>query len=112
MGALFFSAVIEPLVLYVAAYRLESAKDVERVVGAVLVAFMAFDFVHSAATLSVVGWEAVLPEVITGVKGGLVVLSCVNVWVPMLWAVLRGCWLAGLGREKAVQDVGMKQKAT
>jgi len=105
MGALAFSALIEPLVLFTATYRFESTRDAEMVIGAVLATFTAFDVFHAAATVSVVGWASVIPGL-----GGIVRWeACANIWVPVLWMGIRSCWFVGLGRQKVGGKEG-KQK--
>ena len=102
MGALLFSAAIEPLLLYTAIYRLESVRDAEIVIGALLMAFTLFDLLHSAATLSIVGYASVLPAWVVGGGDGRFRWVCfANVWVPIVWAAFRGCWFGAVGRERA-----------
>lgn len=114
MGTLAFSAIIEPVVLYVAATQMESARDAERVVAAVLVAFAAFDLLHAGATVVVTGWERVLPGLESahggsGSGNGLDLYACINVWVPLAWLVIRSAWFAGVGRS-SLSKVKSKQR--
>lgn len=102
MGALAFSAIIEPVLLFVARYKLSNAKDAEHVIEAVLICFSAFDVLHSLATITVVGTAAVFPSSTYG-WAEVSLYACINVWVPVAWLVARACWFTGLGRCRAVQ---------
>ena len=93
MAALAFSGVIEPILLYVARYKLRDASDAEQVITAVLSSFLVFDIFHAGATLAVTGVAAALPG------ADMHIYAMVNVWVPMLWLLLRVSWMLGLGRE-------------
>ncbi|KAH7239407.1 hypothetical protein BKA59DRAFT_548184 [Fusarium tricinctum] len=99
MAALSFSGVIEPMLLYLARYKLRDTRDAEDVITTVLFAFIAFDVFHAGATLAVTGAAAVLP----GPQGHI--YAMVNVWVPMAWLVLRMLWLVGVGRKSATNAV-------
>ncbi|KAF5008761.1 hypothetical protein FDECE_4999 [Fusarium decemcellulare] len=93
MSAFAFSAVIEPLMLFIARYRISNSSDAEQVIRGVLLSFLAFDAFHAFATAVVVGLDAVLPWS-TSVNW----YSCINVWVPVAWMIVRTCWLVGAGR--------------
>jgi hypothetical protein len=49
MGALAFSAVIEPAALYVATYKLRDPRDSRLLIQTILASFAAFDIFHAAA---------------------------------------------------------------
>lgn len=95
MSALAFSGVIEPLLLYVARYKLHDVRDAEQVIKAVLFAFMAFDVFHAGATLAVTGVAAALP----GPRMNVYVM--VNVWIPTAWLLLRTLWMVGIARKSS-----------
>lgn len=77
---------------------MESPKEAERVIAAVLAAFFAFDILHSLATITVVGSSAVMPG--SGMDWSSVdPYAAINVWVPVAWMVVRAFWFAGLGRQ-------------
>jgi hypothetical protein len=96
MAALAFSGVIEPMLLYVARYKLRDVHDAEAVIKAVLVAFSAFDVFHAGATLAVTGLGAVLPG------SQMHIYAMVNVWVPAAWMLLRTLWIVGVARESPI----------
>ena len=96
MAALAFSGVIEPMLLYVARYRLRDTSDAEQVVKAVLTSFLVFDIFHAGATLAVTGKAAALPG------SSMHIYAMVNVWVPIAWLLLRVSWMLGFGRKSAV----------
>ncbi|KAG8353995.1 hypothetical protein FVEN_g8250 [Fusarium venenatum] len=96
IGALAFSAVIEPLLLYVARYKLRDVSDAEEVIKAVLFAFFAFDVFHAGATLAVTGIGAALPG------SQMHLYAMVNVWVPTAWMILRTLWITGVARKSLV----------
>jgi hypothetical protein len=96
-GALAFSAIIEPSLLYVAQFKLSDPKDAERVVQAVLMSFLAFDVLHALATAAVVGSSAIFPN---NGWSGIHFYACINVWVPVLWMGARACWFAGFGKRQ------------
>lgn len=96
MAALAFSGVIEPMLLYVARYRLRDTSDAEQVIKAVLSSFSVFDVFHAGATLAVTGVAAALPG------SSMHIYAMVNVWVPIAWLLLRLSWILGLGRNSAV----------
>ncbi|CCT71808.1 uncharacterized protein FFB20_14114 [Fusarium fujikuroi] len=102
ISALAFSGIIEPMVLYVARYKLRDIRDAEEVIKTVLVAFIAFDIFHASATLAVTGTAAALP----GSQSHI--YAMVNVWVPMAWMLLRILWIVGAGRKSAM--TGMKRE--
>jgi hypothetical protein len=93
IAAFIFSAIIEPLLLYAARYKLRDPRDAQEVVKAVLISFLAFDGLHMIATVAVVGFESVLPW---GAKSEFYAL--INFWVPVAWGILRALWLSGIGR--------------
>ncbi|CZR41760.1 uncharacterized protein FPRO_11350 [Fusarium proliferatum ET1] len=99
ISALAFSGVIEPMVLYVARYKLRDIRDAEEVIKTVLIAFIAFDLFHAGATLAVTGVAAVLP----GSQSHI--YAMVNVWAPMAWMLLRISWMAGVGRKSAMTGI-------
>jgi hypothetical protein len=92
MGALAFSAVVEPLLLYVAVYKLRDLRDSRTVVKAVLASFAAFDIFHAAAAIAGSGVRAIVP-----MTGELDLYSAINFYVPMLWFVVRIAWFRGSG---------------
>ncbi|OBS23077.1 hypothetical protein FPOA_03640 [Fusarium poae] len=102
MGALAFSGVIEPILLYVARYRLRDVFDAEQVIRAVLIAFFAFDVFHAVATLAVTGVEAALPG------SHMHIYAMVNVWVPTAWMLLRTSWIMGVARKSTVNKMKCK----
>ncbi|PVH96962.1 hypothetical protein DM02DRAFT_616851 [Periconia macrospinosa] len=103
MAALGFSAIIEPLLLYTARYKMENQKDAERAIAAVLAAFFAFDILHSLATIAVVGSKAVMPSL--GMDwSGVDLYAAINFWVPVAWMMARASWFAGLGRRRHARE--------
>jgi len=99
MAALAFSGVIEPMLLYVARYKLCDTSDAEQVIKAVLTSFLVFDIFHAGATLAVTGVAAALPG------SSMHVYAMVNVWVPIAWLLLRVSWISGLGRKSAMNRI-------
>ncbi|RKK63874.1 hypothetical protein BFJ69_g16838 [Fusarium oxysporum] len=99
IAALAFSGVIEPMVLYVARYKLRDIRDAEEVIKTVLFAFLAFDIFHAGATLAVTGVAAVLPGPHRHIY------AMVNVWVPTAWMLLRMLWVVGVGRKFAITGI-------
>jgi uncharacterized membrane protein YgcG len=87
MGALAFSAVIEPLLLYIAINKLKDPRDSRTVVQAVLASFAAFDIFHAAAAVAGSGIGALMPT-----TAGFDLYSGINFYVPMLWLVVRLTW--------------------
>jgi len=87
MGALAFSAVIEPAALYVAAYKLRDPRDSRIVAQTILASFAAFDIFHAAAAIAGSGVDAVLP-----LTGEFDVYSGINFWVPLVWLLVRSAW--------------------
>ena len=87
MGALAFSAVIEPAALYVAAYKLRDQRDCHLVVQTVLASFAAFDVFHAAAAISGSGIQALLP-----LAEEFNIYSAINFWVPLMWLLVRSAW--------------------
>jgi len=87
MGALAFSAVIEPLLLYVAVHKLKDPRDSRTVVQAVLASFAAFDIFHAAAAVAGSGIGALMP-----MTAEFDLYSGINFYVPMLWLVVRLTW--------------------
>lgn len=87
MGALAFSAVIEPAALYVAAYRLRDHRDSHLVVQTILASFAAFDIFHAAAAIAGSGMQAVLP-----LAEEFNIYSAINFWVPSMWLLVRSAW--------------------
>lgn len=89
MGALAFSAVIEPLLLYVAVNKLRDPRDGRTVVKAVLASFAAFDIFHAAAAVAGSGIDALVPK-----TAAFDLYSAINFYVPMLWLVMRLTWFS------------------
>jgi hypothetical protein len=58
MGALAFSAVIEPAALYVATYKLRDPRDSRLLIQTILASFAAFDIFHAAAAIAGSGVQA------------------------------------------------------
>jgi hypothetical protein len=87
MGALAFSAVIEPAAIYVAAYKLRDQRDSHLVIQTVLASFAAFDIFHAAAAIAGSGINAILP-----LAEEFDIYSAINFWVPMLWLLVRSAW--------------------
>jgi hypothetical protein len=92
MGALAFSAVIEPAALYVAAYKLRDQRDSRIVVQTILASFAAFDIFHTAAAVAGSGVQAILP-----LSEEFNVYSAINCWVPLLWLLARSAWFFRTG---------------
>ena len=92
MGALAFSAVIEPAALYVAAYKLRDARDSRIMVQTILASFAAFDVFHAAAAVAGSGINAVVP-----MAAEFDVYSAINFWVPLLWLLVRSAWFLRTG---------------
>jgi len=92
MGALAFSAVIEPAALYVAAYKLRDQRDSRLVARTVLASFAAFDIFHAVAAIAGSGVNAILP-----LAEEFDVYSGINFWVPLLWLVVRSAWFFSTG---------------
>jgi hypothetical protein len=92
MGALAFSAVIEPLLLYVAVNKLRDPRDSRTVVKAVLASFAAFDIFHAAAAIAGSGTGALMP-----MSAEFDLYSAINFYLPLLWFVVRFAWLGGSG---------------
>ena len=92
MGALAFSAVIEPLLLYIAVNKLRDPRDSRTVVKAVLASFAAFDIFHAAAAIAGSGTGALMP-----MTADFDLYSAINFYVPMLWFVVRFAWFRGSG---------------
>ena len=101
MAALLFSAVVEPMLLYLARYKLRSVGDAERVMAGVLISFSFFDVAHALAAYLVAGPEAVLPAADLDLSN-LELYACINVWVPTTWLLIRVLWFMGVGRASAV----------
>jgi uncharacterized membrane protein YgcG len=87
MGALAFSAVVEPLLLYIAVNKLGDPRDSRTVVQAVLSSFAAFDIFHAAAAIAGSGIGALMP-----MTAEFDLYSGINFYVPMLWLVVRLTW--------------------
>lgn len=108
MAAMAFSAIVEPLVLYVARYKLTGARDAQTVISVTLISFMAFDLFHSAASVSVSGFPAAIPSVNLDLRSPQLdcskmdLYASINFWVPLVWLAARSLWLSGVGREVAV----------
>lgn len=92
MGALAFSAVIEPAALYVATFKLRDQRDSRLVAQTVLASFAAFDIFHAAAAIAGSGVNAVLP-----LAEESDVYSGINFWVPLLWLMVRSAWFFRTG---------------
>lgn len=90
ISALAFSAVIEPVLLYVATHKLQDSHDSLMVVKAVLGCFAVFDVFHSVAAVAGGGIEAILPGSV-----GFMWEVGVNFWVPLAWFGVRGWWFWG-----------------
>ncbi|KAF5233233.1 hypothetical protein FANTH_12630 [Fusarium anthophilum] len=99
IAALAFSGIIEPMLLYVARYKLRDVCDAEEVLKTVLFAFIAFDIFHAGATLAIAGVAAVLPGPHRHIY------AMVNVWVPTAWMLLRMLWVVGVGRKFAITGI-------
>ena len=97
MGALAFSAVIEPAALYVAAYKLRDQRDSRLVVQTILASFAAFDIFHAAAAVAGSGFHAVLPLV-----GDFNIYTAINFWVPLLWFLVRSAWFFRTGSKAKI----------
>ena len=97
MGALTFSAVIEPAALYVAAYKLRDQRDSRLVVQTILASFAAFDIFHAAAAVAGSGFHAVLPLV-----GDFNIYTAINFWVPLLWFLVRSAWFFRTGSKAKI----------
>ena len=95
MGALAFSAVVEPLLLYVAVYKLRDPRDSRTVVTALLASFAAFDIFHAAAAIAGSGMEALMP-----MTAEFDLYSAINFYVPMLWLVARIAWFKRTGGKR------------
>ncbi|GAB7328986.1 hypothetical protein MBLNU13_g00844t1 [Cladosporium sp. NU13] len=112
MGALAFSAVIEPAALYVAAYKLRDQRDSYLVVQTILASFAAFDIFHAAATIAGSGVQAVLP-----LAEEFNTFSAINFWVPLMWLLFRSAWflrrklsnLEELHARKQAEQVTLRQ---
>lgn len=92
MGALAFSAVIEPAALYVATNKLRDQRDGRLVAQTVLASFAAFDLFHAAAAIAGSGVQAVLP-----LAEEFNIYSGINFWVPLLWLLVRFVWFSRTG---------------
>ena len=97
MGALAFSAVIEPAALYVAAYKLRDQRDSRLVVQTILASFAAFDIFHAAAAIAGSGIHAIMP-----LAGDFNIYSAINFWVPLLWFLVRSAWFFGTGNKAKI----------
>lgn len=95
MGAFAFSAIVEPVILYCAKYKMHSPKDAELAIWGVEISMLVYDFMHSFAEISVVGSASVIPGFSwSNVDSG----ACVNAYAPLVWAIIRMGWLSCLGR--------------
>ena len=92
MGALAFSAVIEPAALYIAAYKLRDPRDSRLVIQTILASFAAFDIFHAAAAIAGSGVQAILP-----LAAEFNIYSAINFWVPLLWLLVRSAWFFSTG---------------
>jgi hypothetical protein len=92
MGALAFSAVIEPAALYVATYKLRDPRDSRVVIQTILASFAAFDIFHAVAAVAGSGINAVMP-----MAAVFNVYSAINFWVPLLWLFVRSAWFLRTG---------------
>lgn len=92
MGALAFSAVIEPAALYVAAYKLRDPRDARVVAQTILSSFAVFDIFHAAAAIAGSGVQAVLP-----LAEEFNIYSGINFWVPLMWLLIRSAWFFRTG---------------
>lgn len=88
MGALAFSAVIEPAALYVAAYKLRDPRDSRIMIQTILASFAAFDIFHAAAAIAGSGLYATMPF-----AEEFNVYAAINFWVPLLWLLVRSAWV-------------------
>ncbi|KAG9251391.1 uncharacterized protein F5Z01DRAFT_639291 [Emericellopsis atlantica] len=88
VAAMAFSAVVEPMLLYLARYKLHDARDTELVVTGVLLSFLAFDVFHAAANWAVVGSASLTRDM----------YAAINFWIPVGLVVIRSMWLLGVGR--------------
>lgn len=99
MSAMIFSAVIEPLLLFVARFRLRDPYGTQVVMQAVLASYFLFDCLHAGSTLAVVGWDKAWgPQVDF--------YAAINVWAPVGWMAVRSLWFLGFGREVVPGDDG------
>ena len=92
MGALAFSAVIEPAALYVASYRLRDQGDSYIVARTILASFAVFDIFHATAAIAGSGAQAVLP-----LAEDFNIYSGINFWVPLMWLLVRSAWFFRTG---------------
>jgi hypothetical protein len=92
MGALAFSAVIEPAALYVAAYKLRDPRDARVVAQTILSSFAVFDIFHAAAAIAGSGVQAILP-----LAKDFNIYSGINFWVPLMWLLARSAWFFRTG---------------
>lgn len=94
MGALAFSAVIEPAAMYVAAYKLRDPRDSRLVIQTVLASFAAFDIFHAAAAIAGSGSNAIMP-----LAKEFNIYSAINFWVPLFWLLVRSAWFFRTGEK-------------
>ena len=92
MGALAFSAVIEPAALYVAAYKLRDQRDSRLVIQTILASFAAFDTFHAVAAIAGSGVQAS-----SSLAEEFNIYSGINFWVPLVWLLVRSTWFLRTG---------------
>ena len=95
MGALAFSAVIEPAALYVTACKLRDQRDARIVAQTILSSFAVFDIFHAAAAIAGSGAQAILP-----LAEDFNIYSGINFWVPLMWLLVRSAWFFRTGSKK------------
>lgn len=98
MSAFFFSAIVEPVVLYTARYKMRNARDAELAIWAVEVSMLLYDLMHSFAGVSVVGLGTVIPGFSWSRMDGA---ATFNTWSAWILGAIRIAWLCGVGRDFA-----------
>lgn len=98
MSAFFFSAIVEPVVLYTARYKMRNARDAELAIWGVETAMLVYDLMHSFAGVSVVGLGSVIPGFSWSRVDGP---ATFNTWSAWVLAAIRVAWLCGMGRDFA-----------
>lgn len=78
---------------------MESQRDAEKVIAAVLLSFGAFDILHLTSVIVVVGTEVSVPTAMGTDWSNVDLYAGINIWVPVAWLILRTLWLVGVGRE-------------
>jgi hypothetical protein len=98
MSAFFFSAIVEPVVLYCARYKMRNARDAELAIWGVEMSMLFYDLMHSFAGVSVVGLGTVIPGFSWSRFDGA---ATFNTWSAWILAAIRVAWLCGLSRDFA-----------